>query len=150
MLKILTFVDSFKHYKEPIEEYLKRLGKDLDFIKLKPSKRINTNEIIKEETILLNTELDKHKWYKILLYIEWKELDTIELKNLIEEKKHNYSDIIFIIWWAYWVDYDLIRAKIDFKLSLSKLTFSHLEAILVLLEQIYRVDSISKGKSYHH
>ena len=150
MIKLICLVDSFKHFKEPIEEYLKRTSKDLQLIKLKPSKKNNINEIIKEESILINDELSKYKWYKILLYIEWKELDTLELNNLIEEKKHNYSDIIFIIWWAYGVNLELIKNNVDYKLSISKLTFSHLEALMILLEQIYRCNSIRKWTWYHH
>jgi 23S rRNA pseudoU1915 N3-methylase RlmH len=30
------------------------------------------------------------------------------------------------------------------------MTFPHLEAILILLEQIYRVSMIRKGSGYHH
>jgi hypothetical protein len=38
MIKIISFVDSFKHYDEPIKEFQKRLGKDIELIKLKPIK----------------------------------------------------------------------------------------------------------------
>jgi len=36
MIKIISFVDSFKHFETPINEYLKRLQKEVFLMKLKP------------------------------------------------------------------------------------------------------------------
>ncbi len=150
MIKIISFVDSFKHYDEPIKEFQKRLWKQVDFIKLKPSKRKESKEIIKEESTELNKVLDKTKWYKVLMFINSKQLDTIEFSKLIEDKQMQYSDIVFIIGWAYWVDLSLIEKNIDFKISLSPMTFPHAQAIMMLFEQIYRASCIKKGIKYHH
>ncbi|MDR3150541.1 MAG: 23S rRNA (pseudouridine(1915)-N(3))-methyltransferase RlmH [Candidatus Peribacteria bacterium] len=38
----------------------------------------------------------------------------------------------------------------DFKFSLSKMTFPHAQAIMVLLEQLYRIFMIKKCSGYHH
>jgi 23S rRNA (pseudouridine1915-N3)-methyltransferase len=150
MIKIISFVDSFKHFNEPIKEFQKRLWKQVEFIKLKPSKRKEILEIIKEESIELFKILEKTKWYKVLLYINSKELDTIKFSEMLEEKQMKYSDIVFIIWWAYWVDYDFIKFHIDFKLSLSPMTFPHAQAIMILFEQIYRSICIKKWIKYNH
>ncbi len=150
MIKIISFVDSFKHFSEPIKEFQKRLNKKVDFIKLKPSKRKETKEIIKEESDNLKEVLKKTKGYKILLYIDSKQLDTKEFLNLIEDKQRNFSDIVFIIWGAYGVDYEKIKDYIDYKLSFSKMTFPHSMAIMLLYEQIYRALSIKAGSKYHH
>jgi len=150
MIKIISFVDSFKHYDEPIKEFQKRLWKSIDFIKLKPSKRKESREIISEESKELVKVLQKTKWYKILLYIDSKQLDTIKFSELIEKKQAEFADIVFIIWWAYGVDYDMIKDNIDFKISLSPMTFPHAQAIMILFEQIYRVQCIKKWVGYHH
>jgi 23S rRNA (pseudouridine1915-N3)-methyltransferase len=150
MIKIFSFVDGFKHYKEPIEEFLKRLWKGVNFIKLKPTNSKEIEKIVEQETKELLKVLDKTKWYKVLLLIEWKELTTTEFSLFLETKQAEFSDIIFIIWWAYWVDLDLLEKHIDFKLSFSKMTFPHVQAIMMLLEQIYRATSIKKGSGYHH
>ena len=150
MIKIISFVDSFKHYDEPIKEFQKRLWKQVNFVKLKPSKRKESKEIVKDESIELNKVLEKTKWYKVLLYIDSKQLDTIEFSKMIEEKQMQYSDIVFVIGWAYWVDYELIKTNIDFKLSLSPMTFPHAQAIMMLFEQIYRSVCIKKWIWYHH
>jgi 23S rRNA (pseudouridine1915-N3)-methyltransferase len=150
MIKIISFVDSFKHFDQPIKEFQKRLWKQVDFIKLKPSKRKESSEIIKEESLELSKILEKTKWYKVLLFIDSKQLDTIKFAKMIEEKQMKYSDVVFIIGWAYWVDYELIKSNIDFKLSLSPMTFPHSQAIMMLFEQIYRAICIKKGIKYHH
>ena len=72
-IKIISFVDSFKHYNEPIKEFQKRLGKNVEFIKLKPSKKKESVEIVKEESKELIRVLEKLKWYKVLMYINSKQ-----------------------------------------------------------------------------
>jgi 23S rRNA (pseudouridine1915-N3)-methyltransferase len=42
-----------------------------------------------------------------------------------------------------------VKRKSNFLLSLSKFTFQHDIARIVLLEQIYRADQIIKGNPYH-
>lgn len=150
MIKIISFVDSFKHYEEPIKEFQKRLGKQVEFFKLKPSKRKESHEIIDEETKELVKVLEKEKWYKVLLYIDSRQLSTMEFSELIEQKQMQYSNIIFIIGWAYWVDYEMLKNNIDLKVSFSPMTFPHAQAIMMLFEQIYRVSCIKKWISYHH
>ncbi len=150
MIKIISFVDSFKHYDEPIKEFQKRLWKTVDFIKIKPSKRKEISEIIKDETLELQKILEKEKGYKILLYIDSKQLKTEDFAKLIEEKQMRYANIVFIIWWAYWVDLGIIEDKINMKLSLSPMTFPHAQAIMMLFEQVYRASCIKKWVRYHH
>jgi 23S rRNA pseudoU1915 N3-methylase RlmH len=61
MLKIIIFSDSFKHFEESIKEYEKRLSKEIEIIKLKPSKRKEAIDIISEETNILKEKLEKEK-----------------------------------------------------------------------------------------
>lgn len=150
MIKIIIFSDTYKHFENAIKEYEKRLGNTVEIIKLKPSKAKIESEIIKQETDVLKEKLEKIKWYKILLYIEGNNISTEDLHKLIEKNKQNYSDIIFIIGWAYWVDFDEIKDLVDYKLSFSKMTFPHSMALLILLEQIYRTTMIEKWSWYHH
>ena len=150
MIKIVSFVDSFKHFEEPIEEFLKRLWKNIEFKKLKPSKKNEIKDIIIDESVQLKKVLENEKWYKILLYIEWVEMSTLEFQKFIEEKNMNHGDIIFIVGWAYWVDFDMIKENIDYKISLSNMTFTHIWAVMILLEQLYRISCIKKWIKYHH
>ncbi len=150
MIKIISFVDSFKHYEQPIKEFQKRLGKQVELLKLKPSKKKNTNAIINDESKTLLSLLEKEKWYKVLLYIDSVDMSTKEFHDFIELKQMTHSNIVFIIGWAYGVDIDVISKYIDKKMSFSSMTFPHIQAIMMLYEQLYRVFSIKKGSNYHH
>lgn len=150
MIKIYLFSDTHKHFAQAIEEYEKRLGKEIEIIKLKPSKRKEEKEIILEETLILKEKLQKEKGYKILLYITGKIFSTESLYELVESKKQHFWDIIFIVWGAYGVEIWLLDGLIDTKMSFSPMTFPHAMAYLILLEQIYRIWMIKKWSWYHH
>jgi len=88
--------------------------------------------------------------YVILLDEKGKEFITVEFSGFLERllflpKKR----IVFIIGgpWGFSED---ICSRADFKLSLSKMTFTHQMVRLLFLEQLYRVFTIIKGESYHH
>ena len=150
MYKIIFFADSYKHFEISIKEYEKRLWKSIEIIKLKPSKKKDEISIIEDETNILNEKLKDLSWYKILLYITWEIFSTEKLFKIIEAKKQNFWNIVFIIGWAYWVNIEKLKDKIDLKFSFSPLTFPHSLAYLILLEQIYRIEMIKKWSSYHH
>jgi 23S rRNA pseudoU1915 N3-methylase RlmH len=61
MIKIISIVDSFKHYNEPVNEFLKRLGKKVELVKLRPSKSKEIEKMINEETKELQKILLKTK-----------------------------------------------------------------------------------------
>ena len=146
MIKIISFVDSFKHYSDPIKEFQKRLWKEIEIIKLKPIKNWN---IIEKETDFLIKYLEKEDWYKIVLNPNGKNFSTEKFYELIEEKKTNYKNIIFIIGWANWINYKRIKNLIDFELNFWKMIMPHILILLVLIEQLYRISMIKKGTSYH-
>lgn len=149
MIKILSFVDSFKQYEKWVLEFQKRLTKKVELIKLKPSKKKEEIEVKKEETEKLKEVLEKTKWYKVLLFINWKNFDSLEFQKFIEEKEINFWNVVFIIWWAFWVDFEKIKDVIDYKFSFSKMTFPHSLALLMLYEQLYRAETIKIWKNYH-
>lgn len=150
MIKILTICDSFKHFEEPIKEYKKRLWKKVEIIKLKPSKKDSIDEIIKEETKIIIEKINKISAFKIVLSIEGKAFSTHEFLNFLEYKFQNFPEVVFVIGWPYWLDYKELKKYTDFEISFSPMTFPHIEALLILLEQLYRIDTIKYGKSYHY
>lgn len=149
MIKIYIFADSYKHFEEPIKEYVKRLWKNISIIKLKPSKNTNNSLVVKEETSIIKNKLSSEKWFKIILNPIWKSYNTTDFSNLIENKKVVYPNIIFIIWWAFWFNYDELNWFTDLCLSIWWFTMPHGLALLIILEQIYRSDMIKKGSDYN-
>ncbi|PIE85504.1 hypothetical protein CSA08_01680 [Candidatus Gracilibacteria bacterium] len=149
MIKIYIFVDSYKHFENSIKEYEKRLGKDIELIKIKPSKKTDSNSIIIDETNLLKEKLKKEKAYKVVLNPNGKSFQTETFLDFVERKKLNYGNLVFCVGGAYGFDYKLLKSSIDFEMKLGDFTMPHSLALLVLLEQIYRIQMMKKGTSYH-
>ena len=150
MIKIIYISDSNKHFQIAIDEYIKRFWKTIILERVKPTKNWTIQQIIKKDTENINKFLSKQKnSFNILLSLNWQWLNTIQFKNLIQQKINRWENINFIIWWAFWLNENKIE-NIHYKLSLSKLTFPHWLALLILLEQIYRSFQIIQEKKYHY
>lgn len=149
MIKIYIFADSYKIYEKAISEYEKRLGSIVKIEKLKPFKNTNSNLVIEKETESLKKILEKEKSYKIILSPVWKKFTTQKFYDFIENKKQNYWNISFFIWWANWLDYKKLQNYSNLELSLSDFTLPHSLALTLLIEQIYRLNMIKKWTSYN-
>jgi len=150
MIQIIYISDSNKHFEQAIKEYEKRVSKKVKFLKLKPNKNWEAKQIIAKDTENVNKILNKQKdSFNIMMSLDWKQMDTIEFSKFIEWKLDKWININFIIWWAFGLDEKKLE-NINYKLNLSKLTFPHWLALLVLLEQIYRSFQIIQGRSYHY
>lgn len=86
--------------------------------------------------------------YVILLDETGKNIDSPSLSHKLEQLTIQ-SQIVFIIGGAYGVD-ERIKQRANFIWSLSGLVFPHMLVRLILIEQIYRAQEISKGGPYHH
>lgn len=138
-----------KYLVDAISEYSKRISKysKLEIVELQDESQGETSKILKLE----GEKIDKYlspKDFVISLEIDGKNLTSIELANLIEEKQIEYSNITFIIGGSYGID-DSIKEKANYHLSFSKMTFPHQLFRLLLLEQIYRSFKINNNESYH-
>ena len=79
-----------------------------------------------------------------------KTYDSIKFAGFIDECMQNKAgQPAFIIGGAYGLS-DAVRARADFLLSLGPMTLPHELAQVVLLEQIYRANTIIGGQPYHH
>ena len=126
------------YFKMGVDEFKKRLT---GYIGLKI---VETNSI--EEYLKTLKSGD----FKITLEIEGKELSSVEFADKIKEIEQDgfYNRIVFLIGGSDGLS-DNVRNSSDFKFSMSKLTFLHQEAALILVEQIYRAIKILKGETYH-
>jgi len=148
---IISISDSDKHFDTAIAEYKKRMWKSLEIINIKPIKYGEREIIITKETDLL---IDKIKKIKkklpessvFLLTKWWKQWSTESLNTYI-----NISQTyIFIIWWPYGMDEEKLASYVQKSMSFGLQTMPHGLAKLVLLEQLYRVSMIDKGRQYHY
>jgi len=145
---ILTISDSDKHFSSACDEYIKRLGKDLVIKTVKPIKGDSQAHTISKETenIIQILEKDFAGWHKVMMSVMGKQLDTFQFHQYCYEQEK----IVFIVGWPYGLDENKVSDHVDTKISLGSLTLPHGLAKLVLLEQIYRIETIQSGKKYHY
>ncbi len=123
------------YFKEGVFEYQKRLLGRVEIIEVNSIK-----EYIK----------NKQNAFLITMEIEGKQLSSEEFATKLQtiEQDGYYNEILFLIGGAYGLEPD-VRNKSNFKFSMSKLTFLHQEAVLILIEQIYRAYKILNNEPYH-
>lgn len=122
-------------YRQGVFEYRKRL--------------LNKVDIVEVENIFEYIQ-NKQNAFIITLEIEGKQLSSEQFASKIREIETDgfYNEILFLIGGAYGLD-EKTRKKSNFKFSMSKLTFLHQEAVLILMEQIYRAHKILNNEPYH-
>ncbi len=145
-----------KYLCDACEEYKKRLSGllKLNIIELTPEK-LSDNPTPKEIENALKAEgkaiLEKipngAKVYSMC--IEGKQYSSTELSSQLDKLAvSGISRVVFIIGGSFGLC-DEVKAKSHVKLSMSKMTFPHQLARVMLLEQIYRAAQISAGTKYH-
>ncbi len=159
MLKItLITVGRLKeqYLRDAVREYEKRLSTlcslkniEIEAAKLPDSPneaQISAALSTEAEKILASIPLGA---YVIPMCIEGKQIDSVELSQKFDSLAiSGDSNICFIIGGSYGLS-DKVKQKASFKLSMSKMTFPHQLARVMLLEQIYRAFKILQGGTYH-
>lgn len=142
-----------KFLKEGIDEFLKRLTPyaSVSILELTPIEIKDenlTDKILLEEgeKILSNVKpLD----FVITMEINGKQFSSEEFASKITEITNDGTqEIVFIIGSSCGIGKN-VSARANLKMSMSKMTFLHQFARLILVEQIYRAFKIIKGETYH-
>lgn len=138
-------------------EYIKRLKTlcNLKIIQLDDVQLMekNLNDTLIQKTLEKESdEIIKNipkQSYIISMCIEGKQLSSEELaKTFADKAVEGFSNITFIIGSSHGLS-DRIKKMSHYKMSMSKMTFPHQLARVMLLEQIYRGFSIINGSKYH-
>lgn len=145
-----------KYMKDFSEEYEKRLSAyckltvtELEPVKLSdnPSPSEITNALSKE-TQMIMAKIPKNS-YIFSMCIEGKQMSSEELSQKMDDiALCGKSNVVFIIGSSFGLS-DEIKRMSDFRFSMSKMTFPHKLARIMLTEQIYRGFSISNNGKYH-
>lgn len=142
-----------KFLKDGIDEFLKRLTpySPVEIAELTPIeiKDENLTDKILEaegEKILSNI---KPQSYVITLEIGGKQLSSEDFSKKIEELINiGTQELVFVIGSSCGIS-KTVSQRADFKMSMSKMTFLHQFARLILVEQIYRAFKIMRHETYH-
>ena len=145
-----------KFYIAAAEEYAKRMKGYCEFRLLElPEYRLPENpsqsEIqqgLAKEAEAIRKAIPKGAWF-CTLTPEGKLLSSEELADTMKTVKNSgKSAACFLIGSSFGMDPSL-KAQADFKLSMSKMTFPHHLARVMVLEQLYRAEAIQAGSKYH-
>lgn len=145
-----------QYLRDASAEYQKRLSTlcKLNIVELNPEK-LSDNPSAKEIENALNNEAKKiiekiPKGAKVYsMCIEGKQRTSEELSAEIDSLAvEGVSNIVFIIGGSFGLS-DEVKKLSAYRLSMSKMTFPHQIARIMLLEQIYRAMQISIGTKYH-
>lgn len=135
-------------YQEIIDEFLKKLPWKVDIIEIEGNKSKQSKlEVLKLEKELILEKLDTNSFI-ITLDVSGKHIDSTAFSNLLNKAAISGKKLSFIIGGHYGIDEDLVKMA-SFNLSLSPMTFNHLLARQILIEQVYRAYSIQNNLPYH-
>lgn len=137
-----------KYFVDAVAEYKKRLSKfcDLEIIELAEKNHLQTpQQILNQEA----KDILKHlAGFVVVMDIQGKMLDSVELSKKIESIQMTNSTITFVIGSSYGLS-DEVKGKATMRLSMSPMTFPHQLARVMLVEQLYRCFCISNNITYH-
>ena len=142
-----------KFLKDGIDEFLKRLTPytSIEIAELTPVEikdEILTQKALEEEGKKI-LSLIKDDSFVITMEISGKQLSSEEFAEKINDiTMSGASELIFVIGSSCGLA-PIVSKRANFKMSMSKMTFLHQFARLILIEQIYRAFKILKGEKYH-
>lgn len=147
-----------KHFSLAAAEYEKRLSGfcKLNNIYIRES-RLNKDvcsesdiaKILDDEgTRIINILPKSKKVIYIALCIEGKDFSTEDLKDLFDKARNDGLDFYFIIGGSHGLS-DKVKSICHLRFSMSRMTFPHRLARVMLLEQLYRCSSMIRGGKYH-
>lgn len=145
-----------KFYISAAQEYAMRLGAYCKFQLLElPEYRLpeqpSAAQIqtgLKKEAETIFARIPKGSWVCVLTP-EGKQQSSPELAQTLQQVKlSGKSSACFIIGSSFGMD-ESVKKMADCRLSMSKMTFPHHLARIMVLEQLYRAEAIQAGSKYH-
>ena len=145
-----------KFYIEAFSEYTKRLQSLCKFEIVEPNEqRLSENPSDKEIKAALDREAQDimkaipSDAYVVAMCVEGKQMPSEGMGELIAARENSGKPkLCFVIGGSFGLA-DSVKARADMKLSMSKMTFPHHLARVMLIEQLYRGFKINEGSRYH-
>lgn len=133
-------------------EYKQRLGKEIKLelqeLGIESPTSMSDSEVKEREADQLLKKMEQFDYVVVLDEIG-KVLTSVELSKIIDLRMQSGTrHLVFIIGGSFGFS-DRVRQAADMVISLSRLTFPHQIARLILVEQIYRAHTLMRGIRYH-
>ena len=141
--------DFSSEYEKRLSAYCKLTVTELEPVKLSDNpSQSEIDNALNKETQMITAKIPKNS-YVFSMCIEGKQMSSEELSQKLDDiALSGKSSVVFIIGSSFGLS-DEIKRMSDFKFSMSKMTFPHKLARIMLTEQIYRGFSISNNGKYH-
>lgn len=139
---------------EGVEVFLKRLKNytQHSIITINVPKNLRQRSIPEQKTgegELVQKQINADD-YLVLLDEGGTELTSQEFASFLSKRMQaSAKRVVFVIGGPFGFSEEMYR-RADFKLSLSRMTFSHQMVRLFFAEQLYRAFTILRGEKYHH
>ena len=148
-LKEKFYIDAANEYCKRLAGYCKPEIIEVPEQRLPPApSKAEIDAALEKECSSIESKLPKGA-IVIALCVEGKQLESHEVSQMLSNHSGaGESRLSFIIGGSFGL-HDRIKDRADIKLSLSKMTFPHNLARVVLLEQLYRGFKIIEGGKYH-
>ena len=148
-LKEKYMKDFSSEYEKRLSAYCKLTVTELEPVKLSDNpSQSEIDNALNKETQMIMAKIQKNS-YVFSMCIEGKQMSSEELSQKLDDiALSGKSSVVFIIGSSFGLS-DEIKRMSDFKFSMSKMTFPHKLARIMLTEQIYRGFSISNNGKYH-
>jgi len=130
-----------------VKHYQKMISWQVQNTELAYSKKLSEKQIKQHEAKLISDKITKGA-FVIVLDLSGKQMSSELFSDMFKSQMMSGKNIDFIIGGAFGLD-DSILALANAKLCLSKMTFPHQIAKLLLFEQIYRAQTIINNHPYH-
>ena len=145
-----------KFYIDAFSEYTKRLQSLCKFEIVEPAEqRLSENPSEKEIKAALDREAQDimkaipNDAYVVAMCVEGKQMPSEGMAELIAARENSGKPkLCFVIGGSFGLA-DSVKQRADMKLSMSKMTFPHHLARVMLVEQLYRGFKINEGSRYH-
>ncbi len=146
-INIISIGKLSSEYKQLAMGYSKMIKWKLQEKELTYSKKLPETQIKSYEAKLIYEHTNVNS-YKIVLDVLGQQIESKKFSFIFKNQMMTGKDIDIIIGGAYGLDDSIIK-NANIILSLSKMTLPHKLAKIILLEQIYRSQSILARHPYH-
>jgi len=130
-----------------VKHYQKMISWQVQNTELAYSKKLSEKQIKQHEAKLIQDKIVKGS-YVVVLDLLGKQMSSEVFSDIFKSQMMYGRNIDFIIGGAFGLDESILLLA-DIKLCLSKMTFPHQIAKLLLFEQIYRAQTILDNHPYH-
>ena len=130
-----------------VDRFIRQITWPLTIYEVETKKKLEPHNLIRREGKLLMDACPKSAKI-IAMDKSGKQFTSLEFADQIKKWQHDAKNIVFIIGGPYGLDKSVIESA-ELVLSFGQLTWPHMLARAMLLEQLYRVQQITKRHPYH-